>query len=57
MIQEIVTYFIILATVIYVAFKTVKLFAKKGSDSGCVSSGCSGCSVQGACSDPIKFAK
>ena len=48
--QELVTYIIITASVSYVIFKVLKLFIKKESDSGCVSTGCSGCSSQSGCS-------
>ena len=52
--QEIITYIIIAATVTYVVFRTAKLILKKENDSSCVSGGCSGCSVQTKCVDPIK---
>ncbi|MFT6715820.1 MAG: hypothetical protein ACJA0Q_000449 [Saprospiraceae bacterium] len=48
-IQEIITYFILFATVVYFAVRVVRIFANKKSAAGCTTGGCSGCTVKNNC--------
>ena len=47
--QEMITYFIIAATVLYIGVKVVRVFTSKKAVSSCATGGCSGCDVKNNC--------
>ena len=48
--QEMITYFILAGTVLYLGVRVVRTFTSKKAIGGCATGGCSGCSVKEGCS-------